>query len=248
MVRLGSPEPPGISAMTKKFWTVAICAASMLLSNQSLLGQGKTVMPFNGKNLDGWKLKGGKAKSNWTVGKAMMNAESPRELVVRDAKAGEGELINAKPQGVDIYTEQKWGDVTIELEFMVPQRSNSGIYVMGEYEIQVLDSYGRERMRPGDLGGLYGAAAPMKNASKKPGEWQKFVIEFQAPKFEGDKKVANAKFIKVTLNGEVIHENVEMKGVTPTGVTEKEAPTGPLMFQGNHDVVAFRNIRITPRN
>jgi len=234
--------------MTMKSWTVAVCAALMLLSNQSLFGQGKTVMSFNGKNLDGWKLKGDKAKSHWTVGKATMNAESPRELVVRDAKAGAGELINAKPQGVDIYTEEKWGDVTIELEFMVPQRSNSGIYVMGEYEVQVLDSYGRERVGPGDLGGLYGAAAPTKNASKKPGEWQKFVIEFQAPKFEGDKKVANAMFIKVTLNGEVIHENVEMKGVTPTGVTEKEAATGPLMFQGNHDVVAYRNIKVTPRS
>jgi hypothetical protein len=55
-------------------------------------------------------------------------------------------------------------------------------------------------------------------------------------------------FIKVTLNGEVIHENVEMKGVTPTGVTEKEAATGPLMFQGNHDVVAYRNIKVTPRS
>ncbi len=94
---------------------------------------------------------------------------------------------------------------------------------------------------------MYGAAAPKKNAAKEPGTWQKFVIEFQAPKFEGDKKVANAKFVKVTLNGEVIHENVEMKGVTPTGVTGKEAPTGPLMFQGDHGAVAFRSIKVTPK-
>ncbi|HTE19130.1 MAG TPA: DUF1080 domain-containing protein [Armatimonadota bacterium] len=83
--------------------------------------------------------------------------------------------------------------------------------------------------------------------TKAPGEWQKFVIEFQAPRFEGDRKVSNAKFLKVTLNGQVIHENVEMKGVTPTGVTGKEAPTGPLMFQGDHGPVSYRNIRITPR-
>jgi hypothetical protein len=234
--------------MTKNWWTVAICATLMLVGNQTAFGQEKAVMPFNGKNLDGWKLKGdNKAKSNWTVGKAMMNGESPRELAVRDAKAGEGELVNAKGRGVDIYTEEKWGDATIELELLVPQRSNSGVYVMGEYEIQVLDSYGKERVGPGDIGGLYGAAAPKKNAAKKPGEWQKFVIEFQAPKFAGDKKVANAKFIKVTLNGEVIHENVEMKDVTPTGVTGKEAPTGPLMFQGDHGPVAFRNIKVTPK-
>ena len=232
--------------MAKNWWIAVVCAAFMLVSGAQAADE--AVRPFNGKNLDGWKLKGNnKEKSNWTVGKAKMDPESPRNLVVMDSKQGEGELVNAKGGGVDIYTEEKWGDATIELELMVPLRSNSGIYVMGEYEIQVLDSYGKERVGPGDIGGLYNAAAPKKNAAKKPGEWQKFVIEFQAPKYEGDKKVANAKFIKVTLNGEVIHENVEMKGVTPTGVTGKEAPTGPLMFQGDHGPVAYRNIKITAK-
>jgi hypothetical protein len=127
---------------------------------------------------------------------------------------------------------------------MVPQGSNSGIYVMGEYEVQILDSFGKEQVGAGDIGGLYGAAAPRLNAAKAPGEWQKFVIEFQAPKFDGDKKIANAKFKKVTLNGQVIHEDVEMQGPTPSGVTGKEAATGPLMFQGDHGPVAFRNIEI----
>ncbi|MEX2141881.1 MAG: DUF1080 domain-containing protein [Pirellulales bacterium] len=234
--------------MAKNWWTVAIGVALMLWSGQSLRAQDKADMPFNGKNLDGWKLKGAnKEKSKWTVGKAKMDPESPRGLVVMDAKQGDGELVNAQGGGVDIYTEQKWGDATIELELMVPQRSNSGVYVMGEYEVQVLDSFGKQRVGPGDIGGLYNAAAPKKNAAKEPGQWQKFVLEFQAPKYEGDKKVAHAKFVKVTLNGEVIHENVEMKGVTPTGVTGKEAPTGPLMFQGDHGPVAFRNIKITPK-
>src|SRR5262249_999003 len=100
----------------------------------------------------------------------------------------------------------------------------------------------------GDLGGIYNNAAPKSNASKKPGEWQKFVIEFQAPGFEGEKKTVNAKFIKVTLNDQVIHENVEMtKGVTPGGLTGKEAATGPLMFQGDHGPVSFRNIKVIPQ-
>src|SRR5438093_343659 len=94
---------------------------------------------------------------------------------------------------------------------------------------------------------LYGAAAPKTNAAKAPGEWQKMVIEFKAPRFEGEKKTASAKFAKVTLNGQVIHENVEMKGPTPSGITGKEAATGPLMFQGDHGPVAFRNIRITTK-
>lgn len=233
--------------MAKNRWITATFAALLLMSGRAFSADDEADTPFNGKNLDGWKLKGSKEKSNWTVGKAKMDAENPSQLTVLDSKAGEGELINAKPGGVDIYTEQKWGDATIELEVMVPQRSNSGIYVMGEYEVQVLDSYGKERVGPGDIGGLYGAAAPKKNAAKRPGEWQKFVIDFQAPKFEGGKKVANAKFLKVTLNDQVIHENVEMKGVTPTGVTGEEAATGPLMFQGDHGPVAYRNIKVMPR-
>jgi hypothetical protein len=151
---------------------------------------------------------------------------------------------------VDLYTEQKFGVIHIELEFMVPKGSNSGIYLMGEYEVQILDSYGKpdDKLTQGDLGALYSAAAPKKNAAKKPGEWQKFVIEFLAPKFDSNgKKTANAKFVKVVLNDVVLHENVEMKQHTPGGLTGKEAATGPLMFQGDHGPVAFRNIKITPK-
>jgi hypothetical protein len=86
------------------------------------------------------------------------------------------------------------------------------------------------------------------NAAKKPGEWQKFVIDFRAPRFENGKKTENAKFLKVTLNNEVIHENVEVKGPTPSCLTGKESPTGPLMFQGDHGPVAFRNLKIIPKS
>ena len=116
---------------------------------------------------------------------------------------------------------------------------------MDNYEVQVLDSWGREKVGPGDIGGLYGAAAPKLNAAKAPGEWQQFVIEFQAPRFQDGKKVGNAVFKKVTLNGQVIHENVEMKGVTGGSLGRGEQPRGPLMFQGNHGAVAYRNICIT---
>ena len=72
-------------------------------------------------------------------------------------------------------------------------------------------------------------------------------IDFQAPRFEDGKKTANAKFVKVTLNDQVIHENVEMKGPTPSCLTGQEAPTGPIMFQGDHGPVTFRNIKVTPK-
>jgi hypothetical protein len=208
-------------------------------------GKGRTVTPFSGKNLDGWTLKGPEDRSQWTVGKAKIDPDDPRRLVVSPVGDAPGELINAEGHGVDIFTKEKYGDCTIRLELMVPQGSNSGVYVMGEYEIQVLDSFGRKELRPGDLGGLYGVAAPRVNASKRPGEWQEMVIEFQAPRFADGKKTANARFLKVTLNGQVIHENVEMASQTPGGLTGKEVPAGPLMFQGNHGAVAYRNIRIT---
>jgi hypothetical protein len=202
------------------------------------------VSPFNGKDLTGWKLRKDPSKSKWQAGTANVNEKDSAKL---DFASGTGELVNVASGGVDISSEATFGDCRIEVEFMVPKGSNSGIYVMGEYEVQVFDSFGKEKLGMGDLGALYAAAAPKVNASKKPGEWQKFVLDFQAPKFEGEKKVANAKFIKVELNGTVLHENIEMKGPTPGGLTGKEAATGPIMFQGDHGAVSFRNIKITTR-
>jgi hypothetical protein len=225
----------------KLFFLCATTVAALLIANAAAADD--AAKPFNGKDLTGWKTKEPASRSHWTVGTAKL-ADNPGQLAVT---ADGGEMVNAKGQGVDIYTEAKFGDAVIELEVMVPKGSNSGIYVMGEYEVQVLDSYGKERVGPGDMGGLYGATAPRVNASKAPGEWQKFVIEFRAPKFDdAGNKTANARFVKVVLNGQVIHENVEMKGPTPSGVTGKEAPTGPLMFQGDHGPVAYRNIVIKP--
>jgi hypothetical protein len=204
---------------------------------------GKVVVLFEGKSLDGWKLQGDAAKSKWMVGLAVPSPEKPREFIVEPATA-DGQLVNAKVGGVDIYSVEKFGDCTLDLEFMVPQGSNSGVYVMGEYEVQVLDGYGAKRLNPGSLGGIYGAAAPKVNAAKKPGQWQRLVIEFVAPRFENGKKVANARFVKVTLNGQVIHDNVEVRAATPGGVVQREVPAGPLKLQGDHGPVAYRNIRV----
>ncbi len=208
--------------------------------------------PFNGKNLSGWKFKSPAEKSKWTVGVAEMSKDNAKLL---DVKKGTGQLVNNLPKvehglSVDIYSEYKHGNATIDLEVMVPQESNSGIYVHGEYEVQVLDSFGRDKNPgPGDMGAVYGAQPPTKPLYKKPGEWSKFHIEFRAPRFDADgKKIENARFEKIVLNGRVIHENLELKGPTPAGVTGKEHARGPIMFQGDHGPVAYRNISITPKN
>ncbi len=209
---------------------------------------GDAILAFNGQNLDEWATKAGSGKaSRWAVGKAKVSSGAPKQL---EKVEGAGEMINLTPahgESQDIYSKAKFGDCRMELEVMVPRGSNSGIYVMGEYEVQVLDSYGREKMGSGDMGAIYGGFAPPVNASKKPGEWQQYVIEWRAPKFDAaGKKTTNAEFVKVELNGKVLHQNLVMPGPTPGGVTGEEAAIGPLMFQGNHGPVAYRNIVVKP--
>jgi hypothetical protein len=234
-------------------WTSVLLGLVLLLPGAARAAD-EVVRPFNGSDLSGWKYRGNKAASKWVVGRAALDPRDPRKLAVTPlspaASGGPGvrELVNAE-RGVDLYTERKFGDCTVELEFMVPRGSNSGVYLMGEYEVQILDSYGKKDkdLKYGDVGGIYNTAAPKVNAARKPGEWQKFVIEFRAPRFKGGKKVANAKFLKVTLNGTLLHEGVEVKGPTTSALTGKESAAGPLLLQGDHGPVAFRNLVVTPR-
>jgi hypothetical protein len=212
----------------------------------ALADDAKPVEPFSGKDLVGWKTKGSAEKSKWTVGRATLDPKNAGQIKVE--KDGT-DLINAAGGGVDLYSDATFGDCVIDIEVFVPKGSNSGIYVMGEYEVQVFDSFGKpgDKMGAGDMGAIYSAAAPKKNPIKAPGQWNRYVIEFRAPKFDdAGKRIAKAKFVKVTLNDEVLHENIEMNGPTPGGVTGKEAPAGPIMFQGDHGPVAYRNIKITP--
>ena len=212
---------------------------------------GDAVVLFNGRDLKDWMVKGkDKQKSKWVVGTAGVSSENPKLLV---NKGGEGEMINLAGQhkdSIDIYSKAKFGDCRIELQLMVPEGSNSGIYAMGEYEIQVLDSWGRVKMGAGDMGAIYGASPPRVNACKRPGQWQRYIIDFKAPRFDASgKKIAgkDAEFVKIELNGQLLHENIKMeKGSTGSALVGKEAPTGPLMFQGNHGPVAFRNIIVKP--
>jgi len=216
---------------------------------------------FDDASLKGWKAARPNIASRWTVGRASLDPDNNRLLIARpilkvDGVLTGGELINfvehnwneAPQSGVDLCTEAVFGDCIVEIEFMVPRGANSGVYLMGEYEVQVLDSWGRETMTQGDVGAIYSAAAPKVNASRPPGEWQKFVIDFQAPRFDANgNKTQKAKFIKITLNDIVIQENVEVEGSTGGGITGKEHPKGPLMLQGDHGPVAFRNIKITEK-
>ena len=230
--------------------TLSLAALVLALSLTAVWAAEGVMTPFNGKNLDGWKAKPqGKNVSAWKVGTAKLDPDDPKRFKVEE---GGNELINdtaGHGKSCDFYTTDcKHGDAIITLEVCVPKGSNSGIYVQGEYEIQVLDSYGKEKNPgAGDMGAVYGAAPPKNPKYVKPGEWSTYEIHFQAPKFDASgKKTANARLIKVVLNGAVIHEDLEMPKGTPGGVDGKEKAEGPLMFQGNHGPIAYRNIKIAP--
>ena len=173
---------------------------------------------------------------------------------------GKGVLVNqpTKDARENLYTLMEHGDLDIELEYMMATGSNSGVYLQGRYEVQLLDSWGALRPNSGDNGGIYErwdearpegkkgyeGYAPRQNASRAPGLWQHLKISFQAPRFSGGKKISNAKFLRVELNGVLLHENIDMTGPTRSSMAEDEVPLGPLMIQGDHGPVAFRNIRI----
>lgn len=213
-----------------------------------LLLQPAPQSPFNGRDLTGWVAKPREGASLWRAGKAALDPADPARFA--PAQPGRDLMNDTVGYGKswDLYTTAKYGDVHISLELMVPKGSNSGVYVMGEYEVQVLDSFGAEKNpQPHDLGAIYGAQVPKNPIYKPAGQWNKLDIWFTAPKFSASgAKTQNAMFHKVVLNGGVIHEKVEMKGPTPGGVDGREKPLGPLMFQGDHGPVAYRKIRLRP--
>src|SRR6185295_1202024 len=127
----------------------------------------------------------------WKIVSKVSLADNPAHLK-GEGDGADGEPILLRQQighGSDAYTEESYGDVQVHVEFMVPKGSNSGIYLMGQYEVQVFDSFGKDKLTQGDAGAIYSARAPEKNFAKAPGEWQTFDITFRAPRFyENGKK------------------------------------------------------------
>ncbi len=176
--------------------------------------------------------------------------------------SGDGIIVNGKEgRTVDLITQEEFGDVEVHIEFCIPKQSNSGVYFMGRYEVQVYDSFGVLKDKyPGiECGGIYPrwtqqrgefeGHSPRINVSKPAGEWQSFDVLFSAPRFDGTgQKIRNARFRKVQHNGKVIHENVEVTGPTRSAHWQDEKTTGPLLLQGDHGAIAYRNIQIRNLN
>lgn len=189
---------------------------------------------FDGKSLAAWKSGGSDAK--W--------------------KVQDGCFEVVKGTG-DIETREKFADFQLHIEWSAPNppkgdsqgRGNSGIFLHGLYEIQVLDVYNNKTYADGQAGGLYGQWAPLANAMKKPGEWNSYDIVFEGPRFDESGKVTTKATVTVIHNGVVLHHRKELNG--PTGhrnVPEyrKYDGTGPIRLQDHGDPVRFRNIWVRP--
>ena len=192
------------------------------------------VVLFDGGDLSKWEsIEGGDAP--WKVEKGYM------EVV---------------PRTRNIQTREHFGDCQLHIEWASPEviegdsqgRGNSGVFMMGRYEIQVLDTYDNPTYADGAAGAIYGEYPPLVNACRKPGQWQTFDIVWIAPRFDGDKLASPAR-LTLFHNGVFVHHDQELFG--PTGhkqVHEYEAhpPQGPLMLQDHKNPVRFRNIWYRP--
>ena len=191
---------------------------------------------------------------NWQiVGDVFFDRQNSKKI---KATLGRGVLLNlpSAERRDNLFTTLEHGDVDLEVEFMMAPGSNSGLYLQGRYEVQIFDSWGVKTPRHSDAGGIYErwtdaqqgfeGHAPRHNASRAPGLWQHFRILFRAPRFDAQgRKTANARFVQVVHNGVTVHENVEVTGPTRSAGFSDERPHGPLMLQGDHGPVAFRNLR-----
>jgi hypothetical protein len=207
------------------------------------------------KSLEAWK----NPSKDWIIaGDVMLDPDNPKLL---KTKLGTGVFVNgAKGRLPDLLTKEDYGDIEMHLEFNIPKGSNSGIKFCGLYEIQILDSYGVKKLKGSDCGGIYPKAElkpkykylddgvpPRTNACKPAGEWQTLDAIFVAPRFGADgKKTANARLVKAVLNGELIHENVELLHPTGSNWVKPEVAKGPILLQADHGPVAFRNVRVRP--
>ncbi len=193
--------------------------------------------------------------TNWSLASVVESDRTERWSLVPGA--GTGVLVSLPDDHArtNLFTRWMHSDMELELEFMMPKGSNSGIYFQGRYEIQLLDSWEKSNPGFGDAGGIYQrwdeargqgfeGHAPRVNASRAPGLWQSLRVVFRAPRFDAaGHKVQHARFELVVLNDAVLHQNVSVTGPTCAAAFADEAAQGPLMIQGDHGPVALRNIR-----
>jgi hypothetical protein len=170
---------------------------------------------FNGKDTTGWKLRKKNGHNSWKVEEGILK-----------------NTVNKGEHGTDLVTNDKFWNYTVRYDFMVPDGSNSGFYMRGRHEIQILGDYKSGKTGMGGNGAIYNFKAPDKFVSKAGGEWQTCEATIV-----GDR-------ITVVLNGVKIHDNVPCRKATGSEIDRNIDEPGPIFLQGDHGTVWFRNMRI----
>jgi PKD repeat protein len=208
-------------------------------SRRTVVVAPERVTLFSGGDLSAWRLERGGA-SNWRTQADYLEVNPGRRV-------GDHNL----------QTVREFGDFRLHLEFWVPAspkgtpeqaRGNSGVYLQGRYEVQILDSYGRTLGGQNDAGAIYGVRDAAHNASLPPETWQRYEIVFRAARFSGGRKTENAR-VTLFWNGQKVHDRVQLPGPTLLGDPEQGEEgvlTGPVRLQDHGDRVRFRNIWLEP--
>jgi hypothetical protein len=170
---------------------------------------------FSGKDTTGWHLRNPKGHNSWSVADGVLK-----------------NTVNKGEHGTDLVTDDKFWNFTVRYEYQVPDGSNSGFYLRGRHEIQILGDYPSGKATKGGNGAIYQHTVPSEFASKPAGEWQ--TVEAT---MIGDK-------VTVTLNGKKIHDNVTVERATGSEIDKNVSEPGPFFLQGDHGTVSFRNIRV----
>ncbi len=215
------------------------------------------ILPFKEVSLDDLSTFQNPTK-NWQIaGDATCDLNQRHNLSIQPGTGVLANMVQEDANG-NLMTQLEHGDLELHIEVMMPKGSNSGIYLQGRYEVQLFDSWMKDPVSFSDMGGIYQRWDPSRadgqqgfegfkpkvNAAKCPGLWQHFHVLFRAPRFNASgKKVKDARFEFVDLNGFRIHENVTLSGPTRAASFDDESALGPLMLQGDHGPVAFRNIQ-----
>jgi len=199
-----------------KKYTIVIGLSAALTSAIFAAEQEQGFRPlFNGKDLSGWHLRNPAGRNSWSVENGVLK-----------------NTVTKEEHGTDLVTDQKFLNFTVKYEFMVPDNSNSGFYLRGRHEIQILGDYAKGTATINGNGALYNFKAPDKFASKPANEWQTVEATIIGNK------------ITVVLNGIKIHDNVECTKATGGELDNKVDQPGPIFLQGDHGTVSFRNIQI----
>jgi hypothetical protein len=180
------------------------------LKRSSTPAWGKPIKVFNGKDLTGWHPSG--EKNQWVVEKGILKSAAP---------------------GSNLVTDANFTDFKLHVEFRYSTHGNSGVYLRGRYEVQILDDDGKAPPK-GTLGAVYGFLSPSEPVAKKTGDWQAYDITL------------TGRMVTIVANGVTIICNQEIPGITGGALNSNEGEPGPIMLQGDHEPIEYRNIVLTP--